>query len=45
MLHVMGRRGKSDLLEVKFYDTVERQVQFDLILSQSVFIQSREKIV
>ena len=48
MLHVMGRRGKSDLLEVKFYDTVEDTLlKFAVILSKSngkwVFCKHKER--
>ena len=48
MLHVMGRRGKSDLLEVKFYDTVEDTLlKFAVIISKSngkwVFCKHKER--
>lgn len=48
MLHVMGRRGKSDLLEVKFYDTVDDTLlKFAVIISKSngkwVFCKHKER--
>ena len=48
MMHVMGRRGKSDLLEVKFYDTVEDTLlKFAVIISKSngkwVFCKHKER--
>lgn len=48
MLHVMGRRGKSDLLEVKFCDTVEDTLlKFAVIISKSngkwVFCKHKER--